>query len=109
MPPLEPDEPPLEPDEPPIPPLEPEEPLVPVLPVELPVLLGLLGFPVDPDEPLPLMPPFDPELPIPSSFWLPRSLRPELELPLDPEPDPVLDAAYPLSFELPELRELELL
>ena len=72
---------------------------MPPFPLELPpVLLGLLGLPVDP-EPLPLMPPFDEELPIPSSFWLPRSLRPELGLcepPLDPElepePEPVFEA-----------------
>jgi len=49
-----------------MPPLEPEEP-VPLLPPELPpVLLGLLGLPVDPEDE-PLMPPFVDELPIPSS------------------------------------------
>lgn len=63
--------PPLEPDDPLVPlmpPLEPDDPLVPDLPLELPpVLLGLLGFPVDPDDD-PLMPPcLVDELPMPSS------------------------------------------
>ena len=92
-PPLMPPDDELEPDEPLMPPDDELEPGVPLLPP---------GDELEPGEPL--MPPRVAELPMPSSFWLPRSVRlpneppPGAELPgfpesrslrsLDPELDP---------------------